>query len=88
METRKGILELRDRLDKTLACSDLADEGSLKSLVKNQILESSLPGSDQGNIDLIAEARAKEVSNFLEMLDTSGNERPSEIRGPQQKEWK
>uniref|UniRef100_A0A453H545 Uncharacterized protein n=1 Tax=Aegilops tauschii subsp. strangulata TaxID=200361 RepID=A0A453H545_AEGTS len=48
METRKGILELRDRLDKTLACSDLADEGSLKSLVKNQILESSLPGSDQG----------------------------------------
>uniref|UniRef100_A0A3B6IL18 START domain-containing protein n=1 Tax=Triticum aestivum TaxID=4565 RepID=A0A3B6IL18_WHEAT len=41
-----------------------------------------------GNIDLIAEARAKEVSNFLEMLDTSGNERPSDIRGPQQKEWK
>ena len=48
METRKGILELRDRLDKTLACSDLADEGSLISLVKKQILESSLPGSDQG----------------------------------------
>ncbi|VAH95395.1 unnamed protein product [Triticum turgidum subsp. durum] len=88
METRKEILELRERLDKTLACSDLADEGSLRSLVKNQILESSLPGSDQGNIDLIAEARAKEVSNFLEMLDTSGNERPSDIRGPQQKEWK
>jgi len=41
-----------------------------------------------GNIDLIAEARAKEVSNFLEMLDTSGNERPSDIRGPQQKDWK
>lgn len=88
METRKGILELRDRLDKTLACSDLADEASLRSLVKKQILESSLPGSDQGNIDMIAEARAKEVLNFLEMLDTSGNERPSEIRGPQQKEWK
>lgn len=88
METRKGILELRDRLDKTLACPDLADEGSLRSLVKKQILESSLPGSDQGNIDVIAEARAKEVSNFLEMLDTSVNERPSEIRGPQQKEWK
>ena len=48
METRKEILELRERLDKTLACSDLADEGSLRSLVKNQILESSLPGSDQG----------------------------------------
>lgn len=44
--------------------------------------------SSLGNIDMIAEARAKEVLNFLEMLDTSGNERPSEIRGPQQKEWK
>ncbi|CAM0873810.1 unnamed protein product [Alopecurus aequalis] len=88
METRKGILELRDRMDKTLACSDIADEASLRSLVKKQILESSLTGSDQGDIDLIAEARAKEVSNFLEMLDTSGNKRPSEIHGAQQKEWK
>lgn len=44
--------------------------------------------SSLGNIDMIAEARAKEVLNFLEMLDTSGNEQPSEIRGPQQKEWK
>jgi hypothetical protein len=41
-----------------------------------------------GDIDVIAEARAKEVSNFLEMLDTSGNKRPSEIHGPQHKEWK
>uniref|UniRef100_A0ACD5X0N5 Uncharacterized protein n=1 Tax=Avena sativa TaxID=4498 RepID=A0ACD5X0N5_AVESA len=88
MEKRKGILELRDRMDKTLSCSDLADEGSLRSLVKKQILESSLPGSDQGDIDVISEARAKEVSNFLEMLDTSGNKRPSEIHGAQQKEWK
>jgi hypothetical protein len=48
MEKRKEILELRDRMDKTLACSDIADEGSLRSLVKKQILVSSLPGSDQG----------------------------------------
>uniref|UniRef100_A0ACD5WWA3 Uncharacterized protein n=1 Tax=Avena sativa TaxID=4498 RepID=A0ACD5WWA3_AVESA len=41
-----------------------------------------------GDIDVISEARAKEVSNFLEMLDTSGNKRPSEIHGAQQKEWK
>ena len=41
-----------------------------------------------GDIDVIAEARAKEVSNFLEMLDTSGNRRPSDIHGAQQKEWK
>jgi hypothetical protein len=48
MEKRKGILELRDRMDKTLSCPDIADEGSLRSLVKKQILESSLPGSNQG----------------------------------------
>ncbi|XP_024310774.1 uncharacterized protein LOC100835152 isoform X2 [Brachypodium distachyon] len=88
MDKRKGILELRDRLDKTLASPDLTDEGSLQSLVKKQILQSSLPGSDDGTIDVIAEARTKEVSNFLEMLNTSVNELPLKIDGAQHKEWK
>lgn len=48
MEKRKEILELRDRLDRTLALPDLADEDSLRSLVKKQILKSSLSGSDEG----------------------------------------
>jgi hypothetical protein len=48
MEKRKRILELRDRLDRTLAMPDLAEEASLRALVKKQILASSLPGSDQG----------------------------------------
>lgn len=56
--------------------------------MKKQILASSLPGSDQGDIDLIAETRAKEVSEFLEMLDTSRDGRSSKVHGLPQKEWK
>jgi hypothetical protein len=49
MEERKRVLDLRDRLDRTLALPDLADEASLRALVKKQILASTLPGtSDQG----------------------------------------
>jgi hypothetical protein len=48
MEKRKRVLELRDRLDRTLAMPDLAEEASLRALVKKQILASSLSGSDQG----------------------------------------
>jgi hypothetical protein len=50
MEERKRVLGLRDRLDRTLALLDLADEASLRALVKKQILASALPGtSDQGS---------------------------------------
>jgi len=58
--------------------------------VKKQILASSLTGSDEvlGDIDLIAETRAKEVSEFLEMLDTSRDGRSSKVHGSPQKEWK
>ena len=48
MEKRKRVLELRDRLDRTLALPDLAEESSLRALVKKQILASSLTGSDEG----------------------------------------
>jgi len=48
MEKRKRVLELRDRLDRTLAMPDLAEEASLRALVKKQILASSLSASDQG----------------------------------------
>ncbi|TVT96857.1 hypothetical protein EJB05_57934 [Eragrostis curvula] len=87
MEKRKRVLELRDRLDRTLALPDLADEASLRALVKKQMLASALPGSDEGDVDLIAEARMKEVSEFLEMLNTS-SDRPSKVNGAPQKEWK
>jgi len=41
-----------------------------------------------GDIDLIAETRAREVSEFLEMLNTSRDGRSSKVRGVPQKEWK
>ncbi|CAN6381524.1 unnamed protein product [Urochloa humidicola] len=88
MEKRKRVLELRDRLDRTLALPDLAEESSLRALVKKQMLASSLTGSHEGDIDLIAETRAKEVSEFLEMLNTSRDGRSSKVHGAPQKEWK
>lgn len=48
MEKRKRVLELRDRLDRTLALPDLAEESSLRALVKKQMQASSLTGSDEG----------------------------------------
>ncbi|OEL32166.1 hypothetical protein BAE44_0006814 [Dichanthelium oligosanthes] len=88
MEKRKRVLELRDRLDRTLSMPDLAEERSLRALVKKQILASSLTGSNEGDIDLIATTRAKEVSEFLEMLNTSRDGRSSKVHGVPQKEWK
>ncbi|KAF8694619.1 hypothetical protein HU200_038148 [Digitaria exilis] len=88
MEKRKRVLELRDRLDRTLAMPDLAEESLLKALVKKQILASSLTGAAEGDIDLIAETRAKEVSEFLEMLNTSSDGQSSKVHGAPQKEWK
>ncbi|KAJ1276031.1 hypothetical protein BS78_05G182900 [Paspalum vaginatum] len=89
MEKRKRVLELRDRLDRTLALPDLAEESLLRALVKKQILASSLSSSsDEGDIDLIAETRAKEVSEFLEMLNTSRDRGSSKVHGVQHKEWK
>jgi hypothetical protein len=41
-----------------------------------------------GDIDLIAETQAKEVLEFLEMLDTSRDRRSSKVHGAPQKEWK
>lgn len=37
MEKKRKIQELRERLDKTLALPDLANEESLKLLVENQL---------------------------------------------------
>ncbi|CAO2146960.1 unnamed protein product [Urochloa humidicola] len=88
MEKRKRVLELRDRLDRTLGLPDLADESSLRALVKKQMLASSLTGSNEGDINLIAETRVKEVSEFLEMLNTSRAGRSPKVQGPPQKEWK
>lgn len=41
MEGKNNIVQYRGRMDRTLASHDLANEESLKILVKNQILQSS-----------------------------------------------
>lgn len=56
--------------------------------MKKQMQASSLTGSDEGDIDLIAETRAKEVSEFLQMLNTSSDGRSSKVHEAPQKEWK
>lgn len=48
MEKRKRVLELRERMDRTLALPDLAEESSLRALVKKQMQASALTGSDEG----------------------------------------
>ncbi|KAJ4972385.1 hypothetical protein NE237_005484 [Protea cynaroides] len=72
METKQKISGFRERLAKTLASQNLANEEYIKNLVKKQLLHSSPQGEIQENI---IEKRTKEVSNFLNMLkSTSQND--------------
>ncbi|KAF4402052.1 hypothetical protein G4B88_017564 [Cannabis sativa] len=67
MDKRHNITKYRERLDRTLSSPKLTDAESLKSLVKNQILQSS--GKEtEGCSDAVIEKRTGEVSNFLDML--------------------
>lgn len=88
MEKKRKILEQRERLDKTLALPDLANEEYIKSLVKNQLPQSSL-SHFEGNIEQIIEKRTMEVSNFVEMLQSaSEDERKAKARGASHNDWK
>ncbi|XP_074577023.1 uncharacterized protein LOC141833465 isoform X1 [Curcuma longa] len=68
MEKKRKILELRERLDKTLALPDLANEESVKLLVENQLRRSSFSHVKASDFEEIVGKRTKEVSNFVEML--------------------
>ncbi|KAF8396349.1 hypothetical protein HHK36_017966 [Tetracentron sinense] len=70
MGRKPKISEFRERMDKTLASHNLANEESIKTLVKNQLLRSS-PSKINGFIENIVERRTVEVSNFLDMLRSS-----------------
>ena len=48
MVKSEKITQYRERLDRTLASPKLTNEGSLKSLVKNQILQSSGKDTEGG----------------------------------------
>ncbi|XP_008790239.2 uncharacterized protein LOC103707495 [Phoenix dactylifera] len=88
MEKKQKVLELRERLDKTLALPDLANEESIKSLVTKQLLRSSWSGM-KGDIEPVVEKRAREVSNFLEMLrSASGGMESLKAHGTSQSDWK
>lgn len=45
MDKKQNVLELRDRLDKTLAMPDLLNEESIRSLIKDQLLRASSSGN-------------------------------------------
>ncbi|KAH9613002.1 hypothetical protein KSS87_022040 [Heliosperma pusillum] len=71
---KKGkIAHYRETLDKTLASDNLTDENKLQTLVKDQILRSSV-GKTRDYNDNVLKKRTAEVSNFLEMLRSVSNE--------------
>lgn len=82
------MLELRERLDNTLALPDLVNEESIKSLVKDQLLRSSFRNG--GVAGKVVEKRACEVSNILGMLrSASGNkQKEAKTNEPSYNEWK
>ncbi|KAJ9184595.1 hypothetical protein P3X46_004307 [Hevea brasiliensis] len=61
------ISEYRERLDRTLASHELTNNVALKTLVRNQLLQSS-PNENEGCAENVIEKRTTEVSNFLDML--------------------
>ncbi|KAK4432638.1 hypothetical protein Salat_1026000 [Sesamum alatum] len=67
MEGKGNISDYRGKLDKTLASPDLTNHEILRTLVKNQILQSSDCCLKECTENVV-ERRSKEVSNFLSML--------------------
>ncbi|XWS59351.1 hypothetical protein CRYUN_Cryun08bG0114100 [Craigia yunnanensis] len=70
MERKSAISQYRERLDKTLSSAELTDSETLKTLVKNQILQYAQDEKEEFSENLL-DRRAQEVSNFLDMLRSS-----------------
>lgn len=87
MDKKQKILELRERLDRTLAMPDLVNEESIKSLVKDQLLRSSFQGNE-GNIGKVVEKRTLEVTNFIEMLRSASVKDQKAVKNTMYNEWK
>ncbi|KAL0917265.1 hypothetical protein M5K25_012315 [Dendrobium thyrsiflorum] len=85
MEKKQKILESRKRLDNALSLPDLVNEDSIASLVKEQLIQSSL-WSNRENVGKILESRTIEVANFLEMLRSASGTSNSHLKF--QKDWK
>ncbi|KAE8689960.1 Mitotic checkpoint serine/threonine-protein kinase BUB1, putative isoform 2 [Hibiscus syriacus] len=67
MEKKKTISQYRERLDNTLSSAELNDPETLRTLVKNQILQYAQDEKEEFSEHLL-DKRAQEVSNFLDML--------------------
>ncbi|CAI9097556.1 OLC1v1034014C1 [Oldenlandia corymbosa var. corymbosa] len=67
MREDTSISRYRDKLDHTLSSPDLTNAETLRGLVKDQIMRSSVM-ENEDYFDQILETRTKEVSNFLGML--------------------
>ncbi|PSS23553.1 Protein phosphatase [Actinidia chinensis var. chinensis] len=89
MDRKQNISQYRGRLDKTLASHDLANEETLKNLVKNQMLRSSECGIEE-YIDNVVEKRTKEISNILQMLKSASlsNDDGSKTKETGHRGWK
>lgn len=84
MEKKQKILESRKRLDNALSLPDLVNEDSIASLVKEQLIQSSLRGNS--DVGKIVESRTVEVANFLEMLRSASGTFSSHLK--LHKDWK
>ncbi|KAI3924478.1 hypothetical protein MKW98_032679 [Papaver atlanticum] len=73
MLSKQNILELREKLDKTLACNDLVNEESIKKLVVRQFSLSPSNQSENNN-EYVIERRSKEVKNFLDLLRSASGD--------------
>ncbi|KAK4281746.1 hypothetical protein QN277_013203 [Acacia crassicarpa] len=82
MEEKRKIVQYRERLDKTLSSPDLRNDEALKALVKRQLRSSGTEIEGYEYEEKAVEARAAEVSKFLDMLrsvsaDGSDGSKPS-----------
>ncbi|KAG7017516.1 hypothetical protein SDJN02_19381 [Cucurbita argyrosperma subsp. argyrosperma] len=88
MEKRKRITQYRERLDKTLASTDLTTQESIKSLVSNQLRRLDSKHGTEGCNENVVARRTAEVSNFLDMLRSASSNGSSRASETAHSEWK
>ncbi|XP_023528896.1 uncharacterized protein LOC111791682 [Cucurbita pepo subsp. pepo] len=88
MEKRKRITQYRERLDKTLASTDLTAQESIKSLVSNQLRRLDSKHGTEGCNENVVARRTAEVSNFLDMLRSASSNGSSRASETVHSEWK
>ncbi|KAG5151100.1 hypothetical protein JHK84_027572 [Glycine max] len=72
MEKKRKIVQYRERLDRTLASPDLANDEMLKKLVRSQL--PPLEPEVEGFRDKLVENKSAEVSHFLDMLRSASSD--------------